>query len=336
MRLHIRSPHQRSCVPSNNFKGLFVGSGSDGLGQPCFADAIIDLTGKVAKAITVLYLGTATYDRPENRLKQTSLLSERGCRIISLDVTSKSPSIIQMINVIEDADVILASGGNTLFACDRWKRLGLDKLLRDAMLRGTVLTGGSAGAICWFDGGHSDSMDPDSYKTAMLSGEKDVVGDESSAMPENEDDAKTWEYIRVDSLSFLPGLVCPHHDITQSNGIPRSRDFDEMMLRHSSETGIGIDHWAGLEINGDRYRVVSAKGKEGSVMSKTKAFSPDRKGIPGVWIKKVVNGQVHSTLCPESGFVDDLLSFPATITKDERMYLCRKENPDDGPMPQYY
>ena len=51
---------------------------------------------------------------------------------------------------------------------DRWKLLGIDQKLRQAMDRGAVLTRGSAGAICWFDGGHSDSADPDTWKAAML------------------------------------------------------------------------------------------------------------------------------------------------------------------------
>ncbi len=39
-----------------------------------------------------------------------------------------------------------------------WRRLGVDKLLKSAYLRGTVLSGISAGSICWFDSGHSDSL----------------------------------------------------------------------------------------------------------------------------------------------------------------------------------
>ena len=62
---------------------------------------------------------------------------------------------------VKDADIILVSGGNTLFAIDRWVKIGLAPLLKAAAARGAVLTGGSAGAICWFDSGHSDSMDPD-------------------------------------------------------------------------------------------------------------------------------------------------------------------------------
>ena len=52
------------------------------------------------------------------------------------------------------------SGGNTLFATDRWRRLGMDERIREAGARGAVLAGGSAGGISWFDGGQSDSMDP--------------------------------------------------------------------------------------------------------------------------------------------------------------------------------
>jgi hypothetical protein len=39
------------------------------------------------------------------------------------------------------------------------------------------------------------------------------------------------------------GLVCPHFDQIQSNGILRATDFDEMVLRHPQERGIGIGNW---------------------------------------------------------------------------------------------
>ena len=40
-------------------------------------------------------------------------------------------------------------------------------MIFNAMIEGTIIAGGSAGAICWFDGGHSDSMDPSTYKEAL-------------------------------------------------------------------------------------------------------------------------------------------------------------------------
>jgi dipeptidase E len=62
----------------------------------------------------------------------------------------------QVDEMLEGADIILVSGGNTLFAVDRWKLCGIDAAISRAASRGAVLCGGSAGAICWFDAGHSD------------------------------------------------------------------------------------------------------------------------------------------------------------------------------------
>lgn len=71
---------------------------------------------------------------------------------VNVALSDVSPGKLK--GAVDKADIILVSGGNTLYAVDRWKMHGLDTLFRDAMERGAVLTGGSAGAICWFDGGH--------------------------------------------------------------------------------------------------------------------------------------------------------------------------------------
>ena len=152
-----------------------------------------------------------------------------------------------MVNLVESADAIIISGGNSLFACDRWNKIGAAPLLKAAMERGTVMTGGSAGAICWFDAGHSDSADPDTFLLAMT-GEGQ---DEASEAPQEGESVKEWKYIRVPMLGLLPGLVCPHHDRVQSNGILRATDFDEMLKRHSGERGICIDHFAALVVQSD-------------------------------------------------------------------------------------
>jgi hypothetical protein len=80
----------------------------------------------------------------------------------------------------------------------------------------------------WWSGGHSDSIDPDSYKEAKLSshGTETDIDDEKSSdeAPEEDTNSKEWDYIRVDGLGFIPGLCCPHHDRVQSNGILRATD----------------------------------------------------------------------------------------------------------------
>lgn len=305
-------------------KGLFVGSGSDGLNEPWMTRAILDLIEDKDKTPNVLYLGTATYDLPGPRQRQTHCFVEAGCEVTSLDVTFSVPD--DMALKVEAADVIVVSGGNTLYAVDRWKHIGLHDLLRRAMHRGAVLTGGSAGGICWFDGGHSDCMDPSTFKEAMLAA-ADKEGDESSDAPLCAKDKQSWEYVRVDALAFLPGLVCPHHDKKQSNGVLRANSFDAMLLAHPNEFGIGIDHWAALELHNGHFRVLSVEGKEGSVLPDG-TFSPDRAGVPGIWLKKVQDdGRVHAMLCPQSGKISDLLRIPSRIDHDPRVDECRRLNP---------
>ncbi len=54
-------------------------------------------------------------------------------------------------------DAIIVGGGSTLNMIAIWKAQGIDTVLRKAYNKGIVLAGGSAGSLCWFTGGYSDS-----------------------------------------------------------------------------------------------------------------------------------------------------------------------------------
>lgn len=54
-------------------------------------------------------------------------------------------------------DAIIFGGGNRLNMLAIWKAQGIDTVLRKAYDEGIVLAGGSAGSLCWFTGGYSDS-----------------------------------------------------------------------------------------------------------------------------------------------------------------------------------
>ncbi|KAJ1483037.1 hypothetical protein T484DRAFT_1896694 [Baffinella frigidus] len=274
-----RSASGMAFTPQPSLRGVFAGAGSDGLAEPAVADAILKLAGKPAHDVTVLYLGTATYDLPGPRERQTARFRDASCKVVSLDVAAVSvPPLSELVATIDAADAIIFSGGNTLFAVDRW-----------------------------FDGGHSDSMDPDSYKDAMIAAaSKDAAGDESGAAPVDEASKKGWEYIRVDGFGFLPGLLCPHHDKVQSNGVLRAHDFDAMLLRHPGERGVCIDHWAALSIDGDSFSVLS---------------------FPGKGSKWVQDGQVQARLVPTQGKLCEIFAEASEIHKDPRVEVCRRENP---------
>ena len=125
--------------------------------------------------------------------------------------------------------------------------MGVDDLFAEAAARGAVLSGGSAGAIFVFDGGHSDSGDPESFHPSVA---RDIPAE----------DKGKWEYIRVPGLGIFPGLMCPHYDKVQSNGVLRASDFDKMLVAHSGERGIGLDHFCALVTSAD-VTVLSPEGK---------------------------------------------------------------------------
>ncbi len=286
-----------------------MGSGG-GLAEPGMAELVIELSGKDAAGLELLYLGTATYDAPEPRQRQTIRFAELGCRVRPLDLATRDPSAPEIDEALERADAVFVSGGNTLYAVDRWASLGLDARLSTAIDGGLVACGGSAGAICWFDGGHSDSMDPASYLEPL---------------PADDPRAADWRYIRVDGLGLLPGLLCPHYEATQSNGVLRASDFEAMMLRHAGESGLGLDNWAGLLVDGGRYRVVRPEGREGSV--RDGRFVDDRSGLPGLWLHEVSDGRVDIRLAPADGHLDDLVRPARSTVADSLIDAARAENP---------
>jgi dipeptidase E len=154
------------------------------------------------------------------------------CDTDVLFLIKEHPSPAQIRKKIKSADIIYVGGGNTLMMMRLWRRLGVDKLLKSAYENGTVLAGISAGAICWFDSGHSDSMsfyDP---------------GD--------------WQYINVKGLGLIEGIHCPHYNST-TGGIPRRKHFREM-IREIGGVGIAMENNCAIEfLDGKTYRVVTSK-----------------------------------------------------------------------------
>jgi dipeptidase E len=247
--------------------------------------------------------------------------------------------------LIDAADVILVSGGNTLFAVDTWQARDIPAMLRQASGRGAVMCGGSAGAICWFDGGHSDSADPESYFVPRAP--IPLIGQSNGEEVNYAQARSAWQYIRVPGISLLPGLCCPHHDRTQSNGVLRATDFDAMLRRHQGERGVAIDHWAALLVDGDSFRVLGVPGKSGSVKwaeveteteteqglgfppSSPSRGSFDLTGQPGVWIKQAdaATGAIIAVPLPSHGRLSDYLEFAEQIVEDPNVAQCRRENP---------
>jgi dipeptidase E len=155
------------------------------------------------------------------------------CKTDVLFLIREHPSKEQIRRKILTADIVYVGGGNTLMMMRLWRRLGVDKLLRQAYEKGIVLSGISAGSICWFNSGHSDSM--------------------SFYNPRN------WKYINVKGLGLISGIHCPHYN-GMTRGVPRRKDFREM-IRKTGGMGIAIENNCAIEfIDGRFYRVIRSKG----------------------------------------------------------------------------
>ena len=154
------------------------------------------------------------------------------CRTDALFLVGERPTNTEIERKISSADIVYVGGGNTLFMMRVWRRLGVDRMLKAAYRKGTVMAGVSAGAICWFDSGHSDSM--------------------SFYHPDD------WKYINVRGLGLIHGINCPHYNGV-TRGVPRRHDFQDM-IRKIGGMGIAIQNTCALEFIDDRfYRLVRSK-----------------------------------------------------------------------------
>lgn len=125
---------------------------------------------------------------------------------------------------ILDKDIIYVGGGNTKNLLALWKEWGLDSIMREAWEQGIVLAGISAGSICWFEEGVTDSY-----------------GDKLEPLT---------------CLGFLKGSNCPHYD----GEVDRRPSYHELISSKIIQPGIAADdgvaiHYIGQEV----HRIVSSR-----------------------------------------------------------------------------
>ncbi len=125
---------------------------------------------------SVCFIPTATGDDPRYIAKFYAAFSRLTCRPVHFPLFERTPDPRTLL----EYDVIYVGGGNTKSMLAVWRDWELPKFLRQAGDRGTVLTGVSAGAICWFERGVTDSW-------------------AGSLRP-------------LPCLGWLPGACCPHYD----------------------------------------------------------------------------------------------------------------------------
>ena len=102
----------------------------------------------------ICFIPTATGDSESYKVSYYSTMTKLDCNPTHLDFFKRTPNLEKFIQM---QDVIFVGGGNTKSMLAVWREWGLDIILKNAYESGTIMSGVSAGAICWFEKGITDS-----------------------------------------------------------------------------------------------------------------------------------------------------------------------------------
>jgi dipeptidase E len=134
-------------------KTIFVGGA--GLNK-IFIKYVASLTNKPNPKIC--FLPTATGDSPASIIGWYANCEDLPLRPYVLKTFIASTSTpTSFEETIMSMDAIIVGGGNTLNMIAIWKAQGIDVALRKAYDNGIIMAGGSAGSLCWFTAGSTDS-----------------------------------------------------------------------------------------------------------------------------------------------------------------------------------
>jgi dipeptidase E len=165
----------------------------------------------------ILFIPTASNDSEGYiNLFHKYYVKTLSCDVDVLRLYSSSDSYEDCSHKINKADVVYVGGGNPTSMLNMWKKKGIDHLLKEAYEKGIILSGLSAGAICWFKKALSDTL--------------------KSLNPEA-------PLSIISMLGFNSLSVCPHFDVD----LERRPEF-KMALKKSGEIGFGIDNCAAMQV----------------------------------------------------------------------------------------
>ena len=176
-----------------------------------------------------LFIPTASKDAEPYIKTIKELYQSLGCKTDTLHLSNVEVNREDVNQKIEKADIIYVGGGNTAYMMEVWKQYSIDKELIKAYTSGKVLAGLSAGSICWFIAGHSDS--------------------------EFIEDVENPRHKWVKGLGIIPYLHCPHYDE------PERAEFDEFFNGQVADA-IAIENQVAVVWDNYEIKVIKANNSK--------------------------------------------------------------------------
>ncbi|HEY0021200.1 MAG TPA: peptidase E [Longimicrobium sp.] len=205
-------------------QGQIVAFGGGGFAMepdnPLLDDYVLSLTGKTRPRVCLI--PTASGDSAGWIDRFYEVFHEDRCEATHLSLFSRT--VDDLYEFLSEQDVIYAGGGNTVNLLAVWRAQGLADVLPRVLAQGTIACGLSAGGLCWFERGITDSYGP-------------------GLNPLN------------NGLGFLPGSFCPHYDSDPR----RPLEFPEFvratgMAGFAAEDGVGLHY-----VDGTLRRIISSR-----------------------------------------------------------------------------
>ena len=166
----------------------------------------------------VYFIPTASGDSDKYIVKFYSAFVQLSCKLSHLSLFN--PPTSDLRSFVLQQDIIYVGGGNTKNLITLWKEWGLDHILKEAWESGIILCGLSAGSICWFEEGVTDSI------------------------PGN--------LTVLKCLGFLKGSNCPHYD----GEAERRPAYHRLLSQGLISEGYATDDGVGLHFIGNQLEAI--------------------------------------------------------------------------------
>lgn len=202
---------------------------------PLHVKHVIELTGLERPKLCVL--NQAVGDDPASYLWFYDRLADTGVAVRHLALFPM-PNVTDPGDLLMSQDIIFVGGGSVANMLAVWRVHGIDAILRKAWHAGIVLSGSSAGGICWFEGGTTDSF---GTKLRPFTG----------------------------GLGMLPGSFCPHY-----NSEPERRPlYQRLVAERSLPPGLACDDGVAAHYIDDTLAEIVADRPDGAAYRVTRDAS---------------------------------------------------------------
>jgi peptidase E len=201
--------------------------------NPLLDRYVLAATGKARPR--VCFVPTAAGDAAGYVDRFAEAFPEELCERTWLSLFSRK--VDDLAAFLGEQDLVYVGGGNTVNLLAVWRAQGLDRVLPEVLAAGTIFCGVSAGALCWFERGITDSYSPDLKPL-------------------------------TNGLGLLPGAFCPHYD----SDWRRPDQFDDFVQDYggpalAAEDGVALHFVDGAMVravtsrpNARAYRIEPADG----------------------------------------------------------------------------